>query len=139
MYFLYKNVYILFKQPQVVKNLGHTMCSSRKYPCSPTEEIRNSRGVGVGVPKDQEILKKVWSLVGISRGVGEGVLIKQKLPSVGNVWIFYGTDQYYYTKMVMSRSLVAFYLCFKMKPGCITFYMEISLMHKTINFKMQEN
>ena len=32
-----------------------------------------------------------WSLTGISTGVGKGVL--EKIPSMGEVWIFSGTTQ----------------------------------------------
>ena len=43
---------------------------------------------GLGVLKDQKMLRYIGSFTGISRGVGGG---RKKIPSVGEVWIFSGT------------------------------------------------
>ena len=65
------------------------MCSSKKYPYSPHQKGLEFPG-GVGGSQRLKILKKCmefnWNF---QRG---GVL--KKIPSVGEVWIFYGTTQY---------------------------------------------
>ena len=57
-------------------------------PPPPTEGIGNSWGLGV--PKDQKF-KEMYE-VELKFPEGRGNLIK-KIPSVGEVWIFFGTTQ----------------------------------------------
>ena len=55
----------------------------------PTPWKVNGNSEGVGGLNSQNFKQKVWGLSGNSRGVGGGGL-NQK-PSMGGVWIFYGT------------------------------------------------
>jgi len=66
------------------------LCSSRKYPYSPTEGIGISWGVGVsGRPKHlKKCMKLNWNF---QRG---GEVLQKKIPSVGKVWIFSETTHY---------------------------------------------
>ena len=55
----------------------------------PTPWKVNGNSEGVGGLKSQNFKRKVWGLSGNSIGVGG----KPKKPSMGGVWIFYGTTQ----------------------------------------------
>ena len=73
------------------------MCSSRKFQYSPREGIGNSWGLGGGGvgsqrPKNlSKYMKLDWNFQrGGGGGGGEGVS-KGKSPSVGEVWIIFGT------------------------------------------------
>ena len=67
---------------------GCTMCSSRKYPYSPHR--RDWKFLGVGVFSKTENFKEMY---GIELEFQEGWGVLLKTPSVGEVWIFYGTTQ----------------------------------------------
>ena len=63
----------------------NTLCSSRKYPYSPTEGIGISWGMGSARPKNlKKCMKLNWNF---QRGWGV-------FSSVGEVWIFSGITQY---------------------------------------------
>jgi len=64
------------------------MCSSGKYPCSPTEGIGISWGGG-GLYETQKIKKCMKLNSNFQRG-GE---VSEKIPSMGELWIFSGTTQ----------------------------------------------
>ena len=70
------------------------MCSSRKYPYSPHRRDWNFLGDGDSVrPKNlKKCMKLNWNF---QRGGG----FLEKLPSVGEVWIFSGITQYKYKHM----------------------------------------
>jgi len=65
------------------------MCGSRKYPYSPHRKDCNFLGVGGSMrPKNlKKCVKLNWNF---QRG-GE---VLEKIPSVGEVWIFSATTQY---------------------------------------------
>ena len=65
------------------------MCSSRQYPYSPHRRDWNFLGVGHSVrPKNlKKCMKLNWKF---QRGGG----ILEKIPSVGEVWIFSGIARY---------------------------------------------
>ena len=71
--------------------LIHVLCSSRNIHTPPTEGIGISWGVGGSVrPKNlKKCMKLNWNF---QRGGGGGVL--EKIPSVGEVWIFSGITHY---------------------------------------------
>ena len=76
----------------VILYIVYTLCSSRKYPYSPHPGDWNFlEGGGSVRPKKNE--RNLWSLIGISRGLG-GFGVLEKVPSVGEVWIFSGIIQY---------------------------------------------
>ena len=58
---------------------------------TPTEGIGIPGGEGFSKAKTFKEMYIVWSLIGIFRGVGLEVL--EKVPSVGELWIFSGTTQ----------------------------------------------
>jgi len=64
------------------------MCGSRKYPYSPHRRDWNFQGVGDSRgPKNlKKCMKLNWNF---QRGGG----LIEKIPSVGEVWIFFGTTQ----------------------------------------------
>ena len=64
------------------------LCSTRKYPSSPHRRDWNFLGGGVSLrPKNlKECMKFNWNF---QRGGG----VLEKIPSVGEVWIFSGTTQ----------------------------------------------
>ena len=66
------------------------MCSSRKYRYFPPQKGSEFPG-GLGGSVRQKNSKKCMKLIGISTGVG-GAL--EKIPSVGEVWIFSGIIHY---------------------------------------------
>ena len=68
------------------------MCSSRKYPYSPHRRDWNFLGVGGSVrPKNlKKCMKLNWNF---QRGEGGGGVL-EKIPSVGEVWIFSGITQF---------------------------------------------
>jgi len=68
--------------------LFSALCRSRKYPYSPTEGIGISLGGG-GFCKTKNLKKCVKLYWNFQRG-GE---VLEKIPSVGEVWIFSGTTQ----------------------------------------------
>ena len=65
------------------------MCSSRKYPNSPHRRDWNFLGGGGGVckaKKFKECMKLNWNFQ-------RGGWVLEKIPSMGEVWIFSGTTQ----------------------------------------------
>ena len=66
------------------------MCSSRKYPYSPHRRNWNFLGVG-GFCKTKNLKKCMKLKWNFQRGWG----VLEKIPSVGEVWIFSGITQSY--------------------------------------------
>jgi len=65
------------------------MCSTRKYPYSPHRRDWNFLGGG-GFSKTKNLKKWIEFNWNFQRGWG----VLEKIPSVGEVWIFSGTTQY---------------------------------------------
>ena len=75
--------------------LPYALCGTRKYPCSPYGRSLKIPG-GMGVVKAKCLKEKYEAKLefpGGWGGGGEGV--QKKIPSMGGVWIFSGTTQYY--------------------------------------------
>ena len=72
-----------------MKIIQTSLCSSKKYPYSPTEGIGISWGV-VGPVKPKNLKKSMKLTWNFQRGGG----VLKKIPSVGEVWIFSGITHF---------------------------------------------
>ena len=71
------------------------MCDARKYPCSPHGRSLEIPG-GMGVVKAKCLEEKYEAKLEFPGwGGGGGEEVQKKIPSIGGVWIFSGTTQYY--------------------------------------------